>query len=103
MEKVVPEFRLMTNHGNALLLIARDPRIRLRDIADVLGITERRAQRIVGDLVGTGYLIRERQGRRNFYHVGTHLPLRLPLQGDIDLGALLAILPSDGETVDTLK
>jgi predicted HTH transcriptional regulator len=94
-KNVVPEFRLLTNHGNALLLISRDPRIRLRDIATDLGITERRAQRIVADLVATNYLVREREGRRNFYHVATHLPLRLPIQGDVDLGALLAILPSN--------
>jgi hypothetical protein len=54
----------------------------------------------VADLVATGYLAREREGRRNFYHVATHLPLRLPIQGDIDLGALLAILPSDLETLE---
>jgi DNA-binding transcriptional regulator PaaX len=87
------DFRLLTNHGNTLLLIARDPRTRLRDIAAALGITERQAQRIVGELVVAGYLTREREGRRNFYHVATHLPLRLPFQEDVDLGSLLAILP----------
>jgi DNA-binding MarR family transcriptional regulator len=94
----ISDFRLLTNHGNTLLLIARDPRIRLRDVATALDITERRAQRIVGELVATGYLTKERQGRRNFYHVATHLPLRLPFQQDIDLGTLLAIIPHDAET-----
>jgi MarR family len=93
-----PEFQLMTNHGNALLLIARDPDIRLRDIASVLGITERRAQRIVSDLVTTGYIERERIGRRNLYRVAAKLPLRLPFQGNVDLGSLLAILPTDYST-----
>jgi DNA-binding MarR family transcriptional regulator len=91
--KPTSDFRLLTNHGNTLLLIARDPRSRLRDIAGALGITERQAQRIVGELVSAGYLTREREGRRNFYHVAAHLPLRLPFQEDIDLGSLLAILP----------
>jgi len=86
-------FRLLTNHGNTLLLIARDPRIRLRDIAGALNITERRAQRIVAELVATGYLTVEREGRRNFYHVALHLPLRLPFQEDIDLGTLLTVVP----------
>jgi hypothetical protein len=85
---------LLTNHGNTLLLIARDPRTRLRDIAAALDITERQAQRIVGELVSAGYLTREREGRRNFYEVASHLPLRLPFQADIDLGSLLAILPA---------
>ena len=75
----------LTNHGYALLLIARNPRIRIRDIADLLGITERAAQRIVADLASTGYIDREREGRRNLYHVRTHLPLRLPFQGDLDV------------------
>ena len=68
------DFRLLTNHGNALLLIARDPRARLRDIAAALVITERQAQRIVGELVTAGYLTREREGRRNSYQVASHLP-----------------------------
>jgi predicted DNA-binding transcriptional regulator len=75
------------------VLIARDPDIRLRDIAVALEITERQIQRIVSELVAAGYLIRERKGRRNGYHVAAHLPLRLPFQDDIDLGSFLAILP----------
>jgi DNA-binding transcriptional regulator LsrR (DeoR family) len=76
-----------------LLLIARDTRIRLRDIAAALDITERRAQRIVGELVESGFLTIEREGRRNLYHVALHLPLRLPFQQDIDLGTLLTVVP----------
>ncbi len=96
MDQAIPisDFRILTNHGNTLLLIARDPRIRLRDIAAALEITERRAQRIVGELIIAGYLIREREGRRNFYQLATHLPLRLPIQEDLDIGSLLAILPA---------
>ena len=88
-----PEFSFLTNHGKALLLIAHDPRIRMRDIASVLGITERRTQRIVADLAEAGYLEREREGRRNLYTVSTHLPLGLPTRRDTDIGSLLAILP----------
>lgn len=90
----VPEFAFLTNHGKTLLLIAHDPRIRMRDIADLLRITERATQRIVADLVKAGYIEREREGRRNLYSVKTHLPLGLPTQRDIDIGALLAILPA---------
>ena len=90
--RTVPDFRLLTNHGNTLLLIARDPRIRVRDLATLLDITDRAAQRIVADLISTGYLDREREGRRNVYHVRTHLPLRLPFQRDLDVKSLLAIM-----------
>lgn len=94
-----PEFRFLTNHGNVLLLIARDQRIRIRDIARLLDITERAAQRIVADLSKTGYLEHEREGRRNVYSVKTDLPLHLPFQRDIDIKALLGIL---GTTADEL-
>ena len=89
----VPEFSFLTSHGKTLLLIAHDPRIRMRDIARLLDITERRTQRIVADLAAAGYIKREREGRRNLYTVSTHLPLGLPTQRDADIGALLAILP----------
>jgi hypothetical protein len=88
----VPGFSFLTNHGKTLLLIASDSRIRMRDIARLLSITERAAQRIVADLARTSYIEREREGRRNRYSVGTHLPVGLPTQRDIDIGTLLAIL-----------
>jgi hypothetical protein len=95
--RTVPDFRLLTNHGNTLLLIARDQRIRIRDIASLLDITERAAQRIVADLAATGYIDREREGRRNIYHVKSHLPLRLPFQKDLDIKSLLGILATPEE------
>lgn len=87
-----PEFAFLTNHAKTLLVIANDPRIRMRDIAALLNITERATQRIVADLAKAGYIAREREGRRNLYSVRTHLPLGLPMQRDTDIGALLAIL-----------
>ena len=98
--RTVPYFAFLTNHGKALLLIAHDPRSRMRDIAQELGITERATQRIVGDLVDAGYIDRERDGRRNRYIVKTHLPLGLP-QRDIDLGSLLTILVDQEDAEST--
>ena len=92
-----PEFAFLTNHGKTLLLIAHDRRIRMRDIAGLLHITERATQRIVTDLVRAGYIDRERDGRRNRYSVRTEVPLGLPIQRDIDIGSLLAILPPQDE------
>ena len=88
----VPDFAFLTNHGKTLLLIAHDRRIRMRDIASRLDITERATQRIVGDLAKAGYVDRERDGRRNLYSVRADAPLGLPIQRDIDLGSLLGIL-----------
>jgi hypothetical protein len=86
------DFAFLTNHGKALLLIASDPHIRMRDVASALDITERATQRIVSDLIRAGYVDRERDGRRNVYTVRTSMPLGLPIQRDVDIGTLLSIL-----------
>jgi DNA-binding MarR family transcriptional regulator len=69
----------LTNHAHVLTCVAHDPGIRLRDIAAAVGITERAAHRIVSELVEEGYVLREREGRRNHYQVVEDLPLRHPL------------------------
>lgn len=84
----------LTNHGKTLLLVADDRRIRIRDIADLLGITERATQNIVADLANAGYIGRAREGRRTLYSLRDHLPLGLPIHRDLDIEALLAILPT---------
>src|ERR1700722_15139774 len=94
--RTVPDFRFLTNHGNSLLLIARDPQIRIRDIAALLDIPERAAQRIVSDLTKSGYIDSKRQGRRNVYSVRTDRPFHLPFQRDIDINALLGMLSHIG-------
>lgn len=68
-------WNFLTNHGRALLCIARDPEVRLRDIATALDITERRAYGIVSDLTDAGYVSKTKDGRRNKYHIEAHLPL----------------------------
>jgi hypothetical protein len=96
-----PDFEFLTNHGKTLLLIAHDQRIRMRDIAGLLQITERATQRIVGDLANAGYVDREREGRRNVYSVRTDAPLGLPIQRDVDIGSLLTLLTQDELTGKT--
>jgi hypothetical protein len=98
--RVLPEFGFLTNHGKTLLLIAHDQRIRIRDMADLLHITERATQRIVADLDKAGYLDRKREGRRNVYSVRTDAPLGLPIQRDVDIGSLLAVVLAQDEPVD---
>ena len=67
---------LLSNHGRALLWLAKEPDIRLRDLAARLGITERRAFDVVNDLTEAGYVIKEKEGRRNRYQLQHHVPLR---------------------------
>jgi len=82
----------LTNHAHVLTCIAHDPGIRLRDIAAAVGITERAAHRILSELVEEGYVLRERQGRRNRYQVVPELPLRHPLVEGREVGDLLDVL-----------
>jgi hypothetical protein len=69
------DWSFLTNHGRALLFIAHDPKTRLRDLAVALDVTERTAFGIVVDLTEAGYVVKERDGRRNRYHIQGHLPL----------------------------
>jgi DNA-binding Lrp family transcriptional regulator len=82
----------LTNHAQVLILLAEDPDIRLRELGDAVGITERAAHRIVTDLTVAGYVTRTRTGRRNRYSVQYDLPLPDPLARDRKLGDLLEIL-----------
>lgn len=80
----------LTNHAHVLLCIARDPEIRLRDVAEQVGVTERAVQRIVGELEEAGYVRRTRNGRRNVYDVDRDLPLRHPVERHRQVGGLIA-------------
>jgi DNA-binding MarR family transcriptional regulator len=79
----------LSNHAQALLCIARDPEVRIRDIAQVVGITERAAQRIVADLIAAGYVDRERIGRRNHYRLNSDVKMRHAAQADLGISELL--------------
>ena len=82
----------LTNHARVLLCISRDPGIRLRDIAARLGITERSAFGIVIDLTDAGYIVKQKDGRRNSYEIQAHLPLPEPSSRERTVGEVLALL-----------
>ena len=82
----------LTNHAHVFLCLARDPGVRLRDVAEKVGITERAAQRILADLEAEGYVTSEKVGRRNHYSVNGNLPLRHPLEVDQSVGKLLRLI-----------
>ena len=97
----------LTNHARVLLCIARDPGVRLRDIADRLGITERSAHGIVADLTEAGYVVKHKDGRRNRYQIQAHMPLPEPASREPAIGEVLALLTgavlgSDGLASDGL-
>ena len=86
----------LTNHARVLLRIAQDPGARLRDIAAALGITERSAYGIVTDLTRAGYVVKEKDGRRNRYQIQAHLPLPEPATLEPAIGDVLAMLVGGG-------
>lgn len=91
-EQAQPTWTFLTNHGHVLLAIASDPDARIRDIAERIGITERAAQRIVGELASGGYLKVSRVGRRNHYTVVGKGRFRHPSLREHQIGDLLGVL-----------
>jgi DNA-binding IclR family transcriptional regulator len=87
----VAEWSFLTNHARALLFIAHQPDARLRDLAVALGVTERTAYGIVADLTEAGYVLKEKEGRRNRYQVQEHLPLRGSIVRERTIGELLEL------------
>jgi DNA-binding MarR family transcriptional regulator len=83
------DWGFLTNHGRALLCIAQDPGVRLRDIAATLGVAERSAYSIVTDLADAGYIVKERDGRRNRYRIQRHLRFREPTSREKTIGEVL--------------
>jgi hypothetical protein len=86
-----PAWRFLTSHAKILLAVHRDPEIRMRDLAIQVGVTERRAQEIVSELVAAGFLERERVGRHNRYMVRADLRVRHPDWGEHNLGDVLSL------------
>ena len=93
----VGDWKFITNHAQVLLCVAHDPEIRLREVAEACGITERASHRIIADLEEAGYISRERIGRRNRYQFHPEVAMRHPRIGhallrDIPMGDLVAPL-----------
>jgi Mn-dependent DtxR family transcriptional regulator len=82
----------LTNHARALLCIAHDPDVRVRDLAAMVDVTERSAHAIVTDLVDAGYVVKDKDGRRNRYRIQEHLPLRDPITQQRTIGEMLDLL-----------
>jgi DNA-binding MarR family transcriptional regulator len=82
----------LTNHAQVLVCLAEKPDLRGREIAELVGVSERRVQGIIRDLVAAGYVTRSRAGRRNHYTINLAGDLRHPLEDDHTVGELLAVL-----------
>lgn len=85
-------WNFLTKHARVLVCIAHDPGVRLRDIATMVGITERSAFGIVTDLIASGYVVKDKEGRRNRYEIQAHLPLGEATGRERTIGEVLEIL-----------
>ena len=82
----------LSNHAHVLICLARDPDVRLRDVASLIGITERAVQKILADLEAEGLVQRHREGRRNSYDLSLNQPLRHPLEKHRQVDDLVGLI-----------
>ena len=95
---IMANWSFLTSHARVLMCIAHDPGARLRDIAAGLGITERSAYGIVTELAEAGYVVKQKDGRRNRYQIQAHLPLPEPTSQERTVGEILALLAGPDAT-----
>jgi hypothetical protein len=96
---IMANWSFLTSHARVLMCIAHDPGARLRDIAAGLGITERSAYSIVAELAEAGYVVKQKDGRRNRYQIQAHLPLPEPTSRERTVGEILALLAGTEATL----
>ena len=92
MSEPAPTWNFLSNHAHTLISLAENPRARMRDVADSVGITERAAMRIVAHLEDAGILTRHKEGRRNWYEIHEEQRLRHPLESHCSIGSLLSLV-----------
>jgi DNA-binding IclR family transcriptional regulator len=99
----VADWTFLTNHAKALLYIAQEPDARLRDLAVALDVTERTAYGIVADLTDAGYVVKEKEGRRNRYQIQADLPLRDATSRERTIGEVVDLFTERRKTTRTAK
>lgn len=87
----------LTNHAQVFLCIARNSRLTAKQIAAIVGITERAVQRILDDLEEAGYISRFRDGRKNYYEIHSERPMRHPAQQGRSVSDLLDLISAPAE------
>ncbi|MEZ4235769.1 MAG: winged helix-turn-helix domain-containing protein [Myxococcota bacterium] len=86
----------LSNHAHVVILLGNDPALRMRDLAERIGVTERAIQRIVHELAEAGYLEVHKEGRRNRYEVRRDRTLRHPIEAGVRVGALIDLVDRPG-------
>lgn len=87
--KAVSKWTFLSNHAHVIVLLAMDSDTVLREIAQKIGITERAVQGIISDLEQSGFITRERVGRRNQYKLNLKKPLRHVIENKCTIGEII--------------
>jgi predicted ArsR family transcriptional regulator len=87
-----PGWTFLTNHTHIVVVLSREPEMRIRDMAEVVGITQRAVQRILAELTANGVITITKEGRRNRYQINHQMRLRHPLEARHTIGELLDLL-----------
>lgn len=87
-----PSWTFLTNHSHVLICLSRDPDLRLRDLADLVGITDRAVSTLIDELESAGYIRRTKVGRRNRYEVHMDRPMRHPVEAGHEIGELIDVM-----------
>ncbi len=87
-----PAWTFLTNHAHVLVCIAKQPDVRLSEVARLVGIGERAVHRIIHELVDAGYLSVTKVGRKNVYDIDLDRPLRHPLEASHNINAVVSPL-----------
>ena len=82
----------LSNHAHVLVCVAKNPDVRLSEVAALVGVRERTVHRIVHELIDAGYISITKDGRNNVYSVDLDKPLRHPLEADHNIQAIIAPL-----------
>ena len=81
----------LSNHGHVLVALSKDPTLRIRDLVDLIGITERSVRALVADLKEGGYIDIVKNGRRNQYRINEGMNFRHPAEATYQIRELLTI------------
>ncbi len=99
MTKTPKTWSLLSRHGHALLHLAKNPRLRLVDLAREMNMTERSVRLLIGSLGRTEFVRIVKTGRNNTYQLDLDRQLPNPFESHIPLRGIVALALQDKDSV----
>jgi DNA-binding IscR family transcriptional regulator len=88
---------LLSRHGQALVLLAKNPHLRVIDLANLMGISERSARLLITSLNRSKILQVRKAGRNNTYQVDFALQLPSEMERSISLKTIVDLVEGPAE------